>query len=94
MAVETPSISLVAVFIEVVTTVQQRLAQDWAIERAELKPLPTPSATFCNGVPTALKRSEKTPLFSFAIIDVCFCDKGSCACKKSVYSESSVETHE
>jgi hypothetical protein len=60
-----------AVFAVLVTIVTQRVAQDWAISVAELKPLPKVSARFWIGVPTALKRSEKMPLLSFAIADVC-----------------------
>ena len=67
-AVETPWMSWIAVFAVVVTIVAQRLRHVWTIEVAEVTPLPKVSARFCARVPNALKRSEKTPLFSFAIV--------------------------
>ena len=59
-----------AVFAKVLMIVPQRLVQDSTIEVAEDTPLTTVSATFWTGTPTALKRSEKTPLFSFAISEL------------------------
>jgi hypothetical protein len=72
MAFATPRRSSMAVFAVLVTIVTQRFAQDWAISVAELKPLPKVSARFWIGVPTALKRSEKIPLLSFAIAECLF----------------------
>lgn len=54
---------------ELVRSVAQRLVQDSTRVTAEETPLPSASAAFWTGLPTALKRSEKTPLL-FAI-DVC-----------------------
>ena len=58
----------IAAFATLLTIVEQRLTQDWAIEKAELTPSPKVSAKFWIGLATAIKRSVNTPLFSFAIV--------------------------
>ena len=74
MAVATPWRSWLAVLAALLTMVAQRFVQDWTIEPAEVTPLASVSATFCNRLPTAMKRSKKTPpLFSsFAIAEYLF----------------------
>ncbi len=69
MPVVTPCMSWIAVFAVLLTIVEQRSMPDLAIEKAESTPLPTVSATFSIGAPTAIKRSVNTPLFSFAIVE-------------------------